>query len=150
MKADWTTQPSPSDNHHSPDALDVTAEGRAAGRDSSRLEDAALSKLDGPELTLLDSDELLMSARSPEVTVLPLREGERSRERRRFLLSWVFSITSCSPSSCKTHHVVVMLLIQFTEVVPTVGGGRGGERELTSNRYTVTTRMISALRWAAV
>ena len=30
----------------------------------------------------------------------------------------------------------------FTEVVPTVGG----KRELISNRYTVATRMISALR----
>ena len=34
----------------------------------------------------------------------------------------------------------------FTEVVPTAGG----ERELISNRYTVTTRMISAFRWAAM
>ena len=35
----------------------------------------------------------------------------------------------------------------FTEVVLTVGG----EMELTSNRYdTVTTIMISALRWAAM
>ena len=47
--------------------------------------------------------------------------------------------------------VVVANLVGFTKVVPTVGGERGeGRRELMSNRYTVTTRMISALRWAAV
>ena len=48
--------------------------------------------------------------------------------------------------------VVVTLVtfnVGFTEVVPTVGGERG-ERELISNRYTVTTRTISALRWEAM
>ena len=44
--------------------------------------------------------------------------------------------------------LLIYFNVGFTEVVPTVGG----ERELIlSNRYTVTaTRMISALRWAAL
>ena len=36
-------------------------------------------------------------------------------------------------------------------MVPTVGWWEtGGEREFFSDRYTVTTRMIAALRWAAM
>ena len=68
-------------------------EGKTAGWDSSRL-DVALSKLDGPELALFDSEELLMSARSPEVSVLALRDGEGGMDRRRFLVNSVSSITS--------------------------------------------------------
>ena len=37
--------------------------------------------------------------------------------------------------------------VGFTEVVQTVGGRR--EKELISSCYTVITRMIPALRWAA-
>ena len=84
---------------HSPELLEARAEGKAAGWDSSRL-DAALSKLDGPELALFDREELLMSARSPEVSVLALRDGEGARGTRRLLISSVSSITSWSPSSC--------------------------------------------------
>ena len=78
---------------HSPEPLEVMAEGKTAGWDSSRL-DVALSKLDGPELALFDSEELLMSARSPEVSVLALRDGEGGMDRRRFLMTLVSSITS--------------------------------------------------------
>ena len=51
--------------------------------------------------------------------------------------------------------IVVNLVfnVGFTEVVPTVGEERvegRGERELIYKRYTVTTRMISAFRWAGL
>ena len=42
-----------------------------------------------------------------------------------------------------------LLMSGFTEMVPTVGRERGEGRYI-SNRYTVTTRMISVLRWAAM
>ena len=42
--------------------------------------------------------------------------------------------------------LLIWVNVGFTEVVPTVGG----ERELVPNCYTVSTRLISALRWANI
>ena len=42
--------------------------------------------------------------------------------------------------------VVNLVNVGFTEVIPTVGG----ERELISNHYTDTSRMISALKLAVM
>ena len=45
--------------------------------------------------------------------------------------------------------VLIEFNVGFAEVVPTVGG-KSEEGADIYNRYTVTTRMISALRWAAM
>ena len=45
--------------------------------------------------------------------------------------------------------VLIYFNVGFTEVVQTVGG-QSEEGADIYNRYTVTTRMISALRWAAM
>ena len=41
--------------------------------------------------------------------------------------------------------LLILFNVGFTEMVPIVEG----ERELISNRHTVTTRIISALRWTS-
>ena len=65
--------------------------------------------------------------------------------------SYNYTVQICGPNglfSNKWPNGMLLLIefnVGFTEVVPTVGGERE-EGDYISNLYTVTTRMISALR----